>query len=243
MLEYSSMQKKFQIAIDGPVAAGKSLTAKRVAEKLGFVYVDTGAIYRSVTLIALRNGVDLRDETALVDLAEKIEVDVQLPKEDVVDGRQSTVLVDGEDVSWKIRLGKVNREVAHVAALSKVRKVLVRKQQAIAVGKNVIMEGRDIAEVVLPNADLKIFLTASNEARQQRYFQSRSAKKKGLSMEQVADWLKLRDETDRNRKASPLKKSEDAWLVDSSELTIEQVVDKIMGKVSEIQKNSISEGN
>jgi cytidylate kinase len=222
----------FQIAIDGPVAAGKSTVARKLAEHLGFVYVDTGAVYRAVTLAAQREGFEMTDEEALVELAKRLDIDVRMPEGEEKDGRLSTVSLNGEDVSWKIRGGNVTRDVPMVAAMPQVREVLVAMQQRIARGKNVVMEGRDITYVVLPEADLKIYLDASEEVRIERYFQSRTAKDRGLSKEDVATWLMERDYTDKNRAASPLKIVPGVWQLDCSELSIDEVVETIAKRVT-----------
>jgi cytidylate kinase len=225
------MSSGYQIAIDGPVAAGKSTVARRLAEKLGFVYIDTGAIYRALTLAGLRRSLDVSNEDVMAELATNVDVDVRLPNQNEMDGRQSTVTLDGEDVSWEIRKGKVNRDVAIVAAHAKVRQVLVPMQQKIAAGKNVVMEGRDITYVVLPEANLKVFLDASEEERVNRYYQGRRAKENGWSKEDVKKWLDERDETDKNREASPLKIIPGVWHLDTSGMDINEVVEKIAGRV------------
>ena len=223
----------FQIAIDGPVAAGKSTVARLLAQKLGLVYVDTGAMYRAVALAALRKGVEVTDEEAIALLLKEIEIDVRSPEGEEKDGRLSTVLLNGEDVSWEIRGPQVSAVVAKVAALSKVREVLVEKQRKIAADREVVMEGRDITYVVLPQADLKIFLTASESVRVERYFLKLKAKNPDLTKEEARRLLLERDELDRSRETSPLKIVEDAWVLDTSELSIEEVIDKI---VSEVEK-------
>ena len=144
----------FQIAIDGPVAAGKSTVARILAKKLDFVYVDTGAMYRAITLLSLRNGIDVRDEDEIVDLLRMTEIDVRSPKGEEVDGRLSTVLLNGEDVSWEIRKTEIGEGASIVSQYPEVRRVLVRLQQEIAKDQSVIMEGRDIGTRVLLEAIL-----------------------------------------------------------------------------------------
>jgi cytidylate kinase len=234
------LKQGFQIAIDGPVAAGKSTVARQVAERLGFVYVDTGAIYRALTLAAQRRGIAVNDEVTMTTLAHEVEIDVRLPNQDEQDGRQSTVTLDGEDVSWQIRKGKVNRDVAIVAALPQVRGVLVPLQQRIARGKDVVMEGRDITYVVLPDADIRIFLDAAEDVRVERYFHGRRAQEKGWSREEVRAWLQERDETDRNRHASPLKQVPGVWVLDTSGMTLEEVVSMIVRRVEELRGEVVS---
>ncbi len=227
--------KTFQIAIDGPVAAGKSTVARILAKTLNFTYVDTGAMYRAITLLSLRRGVRVDDENEVVRLLRKTEIDVRSPNEKENDGRLSTVLLNGEDVSWEIRNEEVSAVVAKVASLPKVREVLVEKQREIASNRDVVMEGRDITYVVLPEADLKIFLTAKQEVRVKRYFLKMKQTEPNLSLERAKELLVKRDELDRTRKTSPLKIVDGAWVVDTSELTIDQVVEKIADKVKEMK--------
>ena len=228
------MNQGFHIAIDGPVAAGKSTVSRKLAEKLGFLLIDTGAMYRAVTLAAHRQGVDLTDETALVDLISRLKLEVRLPLASEQDDRQSTVLLDGEDVSWDIRKGAVNRDVATVAALPRVREALVPIQQQIAQGQNVVMEGRDITYIVLPNAQIKIYLDANFEVRVDRYLEARSTQKKEVTIEEAKTWLEERDDTDKNRAASPLKIVPGVWVLDSSKLSIDQVVELITAKAKSL---------
>lgn len=235
------MRESFQIAIDGPVAAGKSTVAVKLAKKLGFVYVDTGAMYRAVALAAMRLGYRMDDEAMLADLVEKLEIDVRLPEANENDGRISTVLLNGEDVSLEIRSKLVSENVATVAALPRVREALVPKQQLIAEDRDVVMEGRDITYVVLPQADLKIFLTAQEGVRIQRYHEKMMTTNGGLTLEKAADMLKARDELDTNRVASPLKIVEGVWVLDTSEMTIEEVVETIARRVGEMRDDKKSE--
>jgi cytidylate kinase len=232
------MSKSFQIAIDGPVAAGKSTVSRKLAEALGFLYVDTGAMYRAVTLAAHQQNVDINSETALVSLVNNLNLEVRLPESNELDGRQSTVLLDEEDVSWAIRKGAVTRDVAKIAAFPKVRSTLVPIQQKIAAGKNVVMEGRDITYVVLPEADLKIYLDANFKIRVNRYLISRSAQKKSTTEQEARSWLKERDYNDKNRDASPLKIVPGVWVLDSSALTIDQVVDMIKERVMRTKQSN-----
>lgn len=224
-----------QIAIDGPVAAGKSTVAKRLAQRLEFLYIDTGAMYRAVTLMAERGEIPMDDEAALVDLIGRIEIEVRMPTDDERDGRLSTVLVDGEDVSHAIRRGSVNRDVSKVAALALVREALVPLQQEIAKGQSVVMEGRDITYHVLPQATLRIFLTAPEEVRIERYYHSRSARERGLDKAEVAGWLKERDYQDWHRKASPLRITEGVWQLDTRDMNVEEVVEAIIRRVGKLE--------
>ncbi len=230
------MRKYFQIAIDGPVAAGKSTVARELSKRLGFVYVDTGAMYRAVTLAAQRAGVGLDDEAGLTRLVEALDIDVRMPVGDELDGRLSTVLLAGEDVSWQIRAPEVSAGVAVVAAKQKVREVLVGKQRKIAEDRDVVMEGRDITYVVLPHADLKIFLSASEEVRVLRYYTMLTQKNSEISMEEARELLVARDKLDTTRETSPLKVVADAWVVDTSTMSIEEVVETIAERVFVLRK-------
>ena len=154
------MSDFFQIAIDGPVAAGKGTVSRLLAQKLGFLYVDTGAMYRATALLAIRHEIDLNDEDKVVAILKKSKLEMRNPlPPDEIDGRLTTVILDGEDVSWAIRTQECSEGSSKVAVLKKLRKVLVAKQQEIAKSQDVVMEGRDITFRVLPEADLKIFLT------------------------------------------------------------------------------------
>jgi cytidylate kinase len=230
------MRQSFQIAIDGPVAAGKGTISRLLAQKLGFLYVDTGAMYRATALLALRQGLDLEDEAKVVALLEKSKLEMRnpLPPKET-DGRLTTVILDGEDVSWAIRTQKCGDGASKVAVLAKLRQVLVKKQQEIATSQNVVMEGRDITFRVLPDADLKIFLTGSIQARAERRHTQYLSKGVNISIEEVVQEIKERDERDMERKTDPLHIVDDAWVVDTSELEIEEVVELIADKVATLQ--------
>ncbi len=231
------MRQSFQIAIDGPVAAGKGTISRLLAQKLGFLYVDTGAMYRATALLALRQGLDLEDEAKVVALLEKSKLEMRnpLPPKET-DGRLTTVILDDEDVSWAIRTQKCGDGASKVAVLAKLRQVLVKKQQEIAASQNVVMEGRDITFRVLPDADLKIFLTGSIQARAERRHTQYLSKGVNISIEEVVQEIKERDERDMERKTDPLHIVDDAWVVDTSELEIEEVVELIADKVATLQK-------
>lgn len=233
------MSTGFQIAIDGPVAAGKSTVARELAKKTSFVYVDTGAMYRAITLKAIRKNIPLDDEDKLMEMVRQTEIDVRVPKGKEVDGRLSTVLLDGEDVSWDIRTAKVSSVVAKVASLPRVREVLVPKQRLIAAGRKVVMEGRDITYVVLPDAELKIYLTANEVVRVERYFQMLKSKSDEVTEEYARKILKERDELDATREASPLRIVADAWVLDTSEMSIGEVVETIIERVEQMQGNQV----
>lgn len=233
------MSESFQIAIDGPVAAGKGTVSRLLAQRLGFLYVDTGAMYRATALLALRQEIDLADEDKVVALLEKSKLEMRNPippKE--IDGRLTTVILDGEDVSWAIRTQKCGDGSSKVAILPKLRKVLVKKQQEIAASQNVVMEGRDITFRVLPNADLKIFLTASLQARAERRHTQYLTKGINITIEEVIQEIKDRDERDTHRETDPLQVVNDALVIDTSKLEIEEVVELIADKVQILQNKN-----
>lgn len=229
------MSKPFHIAMDGPVAAGKGTIARLTAERLGFLYVDTGAMYRMTALLGLQHDVDLADEPKLVELIKQSPMDMRNPTELEKDGRLTTVFLNDEDVSWKIRTEAVSAGSSKVATLPEVRKVLVQKQQEIAADKDVVMEGRDITYRVLPNADLKIYLNADDVVRAKRRHLQLQTRGDDVSFDEVYAELLKRDEQDMNREYDPLKIVNDAWVIDSSDLSIEQVVDLIVAKVQVIR--------
>lgn len=219
------------IAIDGPVAAGKGTVSKLVAERLGYLYVDTGAMYRMTAYLGIQSGVQLSDEEALIALIKKSKMDLRTPALEERDGRLCTVLLNDEDVSWKIRTEEISSGSSVVAQLARVRAALVKKQQEIAQGKDVVMEGRDITYRVLPQAQLKIYLTASDVVRAKRRHMQLQAKGEDISFEAVFADLMERDARDMQRASDPLKIVPEAWVLDTSELQIEEAVDVIVAKV------------
>jgi len=233
----------FQIAIDGPVAAGKGTVSKKLAEKLGYLYVDTGATYRVATLIAMRNNFDFakldKEDTeeviALTKLVEKSSIGMHVPKEAEKDGRLITITLNGEDVSWAIRAETVSSKVYIVAKIPQIREVLVAKQQEIAASANVVMEGRDITYRVLPDAQLKIYLDASQEERVRRRIEQLNHRGEVVNEAEVEAEIKKRDETDMNRDTDPLKIVDTAWHFDATGLSINQTVDKIIERVDTLR--------
>lgn len=227
----------FQIAIDGPVAAGKGTVAKLVGQRMGLLYIDTGAMYRVSVLLSLRQNisVDLSHEDQIVALIEPAEIVLRAPNDEERDGRLSTVLVNGEDVSWEIRTEEVSTLAAIIAALPKVRAALVRKQQAIAANQDVIMEGRDITYRVLPDAQLKIYLTADAESRAKRRLQDLQRRGTDTQYETVLADLQARDKYDMSREHDPLKIIDEAWVLDTTELSIEEAVDAIVAKAEQLR--------
>ena len=208
--------KSFDVAIDGPSGAGKSSLARRCAAELGLLYVDTGAIYRTVGLAALRRGIDRKDEQAVADILPQL--DIRMAYED---GEQHMYL-NGEDVSKEIRLPEISMCASDVSAHAAVRDFLMEMQRKLARENCVIMDGRDIGTVVLPQAKLKIYLTASAEERARRRMLEQSAKGVQQPFEEVLADIIRRDEQDMNREVAPLRRAEDAVLVDTTEIDFDQ---------------------
>ena len=204
------------VAIDGPSGAGKSSLAKRLAADLGYVYVDTGAMYRTIGLYAVRQGADLHDAAAVAALLPQIRLDIRL-----VDGSQH-VYLNGEDVSEAIRAEEIGMAASAVSAHPPVRAFLLETQRGLAANQNVLMDGRDIGTVVLPNATVKIFLTASPEARAQRRCKELQEKGQAAEYETVLADIRQRDDQDTHREVAPLKQAEDAILVDTSDIDFDQ---------------------
>lgn len=211
------------IAIDGPAGAGKSTVAKAVAKKLGLIYVDTGAMYRALGLYLLRNKIDVNDTEAVISSLDNADVSIEY-----VDNEQ-VVLLNGENVNGLIRTPEVSEMASACSAISEVRVSMVKRQQKLAQEKDVVMDGRDICEVVLPDARTKIFLTASTAVRAKRRYDELIAKGTECSLEEIEADIIKRDDRDMNRAASPLRQAEDATLVDTSDMTINEVIDRIVG--------------
>ena len=221
------MNKHFTIAIDGPAGAGKSTVAKAVARALGAIYLDTGAMYRAVGLYMLRQGVDPKDAPSVSARAHEARVDIRYEE-----GSQHVYLM-GEDVSAAIRENEVSAAASGVSAVPRVREILVARQQEIAREQPVVMDGRDIGTKVLPDATLKIFLTAAAEERARRRFVELQEKGKPVPYEQLLAEINQRDWDDSHRAASPLMQAEDAILLDSSSLTQEEVTEAILSMARE----------
>ena len=211
------------IAIDGPSGAGKSTLAKQLAEKLGFLYVDTGAIYRTVGLFAKRRGIDPGDAAQVAPLLDEIQIAMTYGE----DGLQR-MLLNGEDVTTAIREHVISDYASRVSALPEVRAFLLEMQRELARTHSVIMDGRDIGTMVLPNADLKIFLTADAEARAKRRYAELLARGQEADYEVVLRDVKERDERDVNRAASPLRRAEDAVLVDTTHLDLAESLEALL---------------
>ena len=212
----------FNIAIDGPAGAGKSTIAKLAARELGFVYVDTGAMYRSMALYFIRQGIDPEDERAIAAACPQVDVTIRY-----AEGVQQVIL-NGEDVSGRIRAEEVGRMASATSVYAPVREKLVQLQQQLAKQADVIMDGRDIGTCVLPDAPVKIYLTASVEIRARRRFRELEEKGVPCDIKEIEKDIEERDYRDMHRENSPLKRAEDAVLLDSSHMTIDQVVESIV---------------
>ena len=219
------------IAIDGPAASGKSTLAKRLAEHLGFLYFDTGVMYRAITWAALQQGADFKDGSAISSLAETVRIDVLPPS--VSDGRDSDVLIDGVDITWDIRNPLVDSNVSVVSAYPGVRTALTTQQRRIGERGKIVMVGRDIGTVVLPDADLKVYLDASVEERARRRHLEILSRGEDVPFESVLETMRKRDRIDSTRDVAPLRAAEDAVVIDSDNLGIEQVLEKIRMLVDE----------
>jgi len=216
------VSEKYTIAVDGPVGAGKSTLARLVAKKLNIVYVDTGAMYRAVGLHMLRNGVDLADRTGVLALLPEVELDVK-----IVDGVQQ-IFLNGEDVSGLIRTPEISMAASNVSKIAEVREKLVDLQRKLAERVSVIMDGRDIGTVVLPNASTKIYLTASIDVRARRRYNELIAKGQDVSYDDVKADIIKRDDNDMNRDVSPLRPADDSVTLDTSDMTLDEAVDAII---------------
>lgn len=213
----------YQIAIDGPAGAGKSTIAKIVAKKKGFIYVDTGAMYRAMAIFMLENKINLEDEKAVSEVCSKADIELKF-----VDGIQQ-VFLNGNNVTGSLRTEEVGNAASTTSKYAKVRERLTILQKKIAEENSVVMDGRDIGTVVLPNANVKIFLTASSAVRAKRRYDELLTKGQDADIKKIEEDIIKRDEQDSNRANAPLKQAEDAVLVDSSDMSIEEVADRILG--------------
>jgi len=214
---------KLTIAIDGPAGSGKSTVARRVAATLGYLYLDSGAMYRAVALKALERKISLEDDTALMKLAQRTHIELKAPTaEQEAAGLKNRVFLDGREVTKEIRTGEVAQAASRLATIAGVREVLVAEQQKAGEGGGVVMEGRDIGTAVFPGAELKIFLEASAETRAERRWMEHQEKGEEFTVEQVLEEVHERDKRDRERKVSPLVRAEDAVLVDNTAMGIEE---------------------
>jgi len=220
--EVTVLTKLIQIAIDGPAAAGKSTIAKIVAEQLGYVYIDTGAMYRAITLKALQEGINMASGEEAGALLKETEIDLQ-PSD-----KGQLVFLDKKNVTEDIRSQHVTKAVSEMAAHSSVREHMVKLQQQLAQSRGVVMDGRDIGTHVLPNAALKVFMSASVEERARRRFEDNANRGIHVPIEELQKEIAQRDKMDSEREVSPLKQAEDAIYIDTTSLTIQQAADEIL---------------
>ena len=224
---------KIVIAIDGHSSCGKSTVAKQLAKQLGYIYLDSGAMYRAVTLFALRNqlaGHGKVDEQGLIDRLEEIKIEFRFNEAT----KQNDTYLNGENVEDEIRQLPVANHVSPVATIREVRQAMVRQQQAMGENKGIVMDGRDIGTVVFPDAELKIFMTASPEVRAQRRYDELTEKGKQVSFEEILKNVQDRDRIDSGRKESPLKQADDALILDNSTISREEQLKWVIEKVKEI---------
>ena len=213
------------IAIDGPAASGKSTIGKRLADSLGYLFFDTGVMYRAVTWLAIQRGVNLRDETAVTRLAEETPIEVAPASQS--DGRACDVLIEGRDITWEARGPQIDANVSVVSAYAGVRAALSRQQRRIGQRGKVVMVGRDIGTVVLPEADLKIYLDASAEERARRRYDEIIARGGEADYEEILSKVRNRDHIDSTRAVAPLRPAKDAVLIDSDRMNAEEVFEKV----------------
>jgi cytidylate kinase len=224
------------IAIDGPAASGKSTIGSLLAEHLGYVYLDTGVMYRAVTWAALEAGIAIEDEGEVTALAERLSIEIQRPT--VEDGRQYTILADGQDVTWEIRRPEVDRGVSPVSAYSGVRSALTAQQRRMGERGEIVMVGRDIGTVVLPDADLKIYLDATLEQRAGRRYREILARGESADYCEVLASVRRRDEIDSGRALAPLHPAADAEVVDTTLMSVEEVMAEVIGLVGDGEAGS-----
>ena len=224
----------FIIAIDGPAAVGKSTMGKLIARKLGFIYIDTGAIYRAITWKVLKNNIDINNENMISDIVSSTCITIKKTNTNSLKDYYH-IFVDEEDVTEEIRNPKIDQNVSQIAKLPKIRRQLIYLQRKLAEKGNIVMEGRDIGSVILPMADIKLYFTASEEERIKRRYKELIKKGYDVGYEEVKKQIAQRDEIDSKRKYAPLIKAKDAILIDSTEKSIEEVKDEIL-KIIKKQK-------
>jgi cytidylate kinase len=214
------------IAIDGPAASGKSTVGKQVADALGYLFFDTGVMYRAVTWAALERNIPIEDQFAVTQLAESVDIDVRPPSRQ--DNRSFDVWLDGKDATWEIRRPEVDANVSQVAAYPGVRRALSAQQRRIGQNGHVVMVGRDIGTVVLPESDLKIYLDASVEERARRRYEELCQRGEPADLEQITQAVRKRDRFDSTRRIAPLRAAPDAVIIHSDKMSLDQVVEEIL---------------
>ena len=219
------------IALDGPAASGKSTLGKKLADSLGYLFFDTGVMYRAITWIALQHDMNLRDEAAITQLAQNAQIDIRPPSKD--DGRSCDVIIGEKDVTWDMRGEEVDANVSVVSAYANVRKALSEQQRRIGMRGKVVMVGRDIGTVVLPDADLKIYLDASAEERAKRRYNEIIARGEPADYDEILRKVIERDRIDSTRADSPLHEAEDAIVIDNTLLSEAQQLEKVLALVKE----------
>ena len=222
-------QRPSIIAIDGPAASGKSTIGLRLANALGYLFFDTGLMYRAITWLALARNIDIHNEVEVTALAEEAQIDVAPASKP--DGRACDVLVDGQDITWETRSRRVDENVSIVAAYPGVRRALSQQQRRIGQRGNIVMVGRDIGTVVLPNADLKIYLDATAEERARRRYDEIMARGGRPNYDEILQRVVERDRIDSTRDVAPLKAAEDAVVLDSDQLSVDQVFERVLALV------------
>jgi len=214
------------IALDGPAASGKSTLGRTLADSLGYLFFDTGVMYRAITWIALQRDLNLRDEALITELAQKAQIDIRPPS--MADGRACDVIIGDKDVTWDMRDGEVDANVSVVSAYAGVRQALSEQQRRIGMRGRIVMVGRDIGTVVLPEADLKIYLDASAEERAKRRFDEIIARGEKADYDEILRKVIERDRIDSTRAVAPLRPADDAVIIDSDKMNAEQVVARVM---------------
>ena len=223
--------KNFSIAIDGPAGAGKSTVAKEIAKRLNFIYIDTGAMYRCVTVYMIKNNIGLEENQKIEEMLK--EINIEFKREDDIE----KVYLNQEDVTKEIRTNEVNNLVSQVSHIIEIRESITNLSRKVAEGKNVIMEGRDIGTNVFPNADVKIYLDATPEERANRRLKQNQEKGIESSYEEILENIKFRDNNDKTSKVAPLKQAEDAIYVDTTTMSIDEVVEKIIDIIEKVKKD------
>jgi CMP/dCMP kinase len=214
------------IALDGPAASGKSTLGRKLADSLGYLFFDTGIMYRAITLIALELDMNMKDEAAVADLAKNTQIEIRPPSKE--DGRAFDIIVGTKDITWDVRRGDVDANVSTVSAYADVRKALSEQQRRIGLRGRVVMVGRDIGTVVLPEADLKIYLDASAEERAKRRYDELVARNEKANYDEILKKVIERDHIDSTRAVAPLRPADDAVIIDSDKMNVDQVFSQVM---------------